>query len=67
MKRYLEKETDIDIDGLPRKFMETLVSHGLRVDLIEPGRLLCSFTVPTRLLVRFVLLYLSLFFLGFII
>ncbi|XP_062083747.1 uncharacterized protein LOC133790224 [Humulus lupulus] len=51
-KRYLEKDEKkaIDIDSLPPKIFEPLVTEGLLVDLVEPGRLLCSFTVPTRLL-----------------
>lgn len=55
-KRYLErggeKASGVVIDSLPRKFFEPLVTHGLQVDLVEPGRLVCSFTVPTRLLVN---------------
>ncbi|PKI39729.1 acyl-coenzyme A thioesterase 13 [Punica granatum] len=32
------------------RFFERFVLTGLRVDLIEPGRILCSFKVPPRLL-----------------
>ncbi|PON51507.1 Phenylacetic acid degradation-related domain containing protein [Parasponia andersonii] len=51
-KRYLEKgeEKASAIDALPSKLFEALVTQGLHVDLIETGRLVCSFTVPTRLL-----------------
>ncbi|PON35599.1 Phenylacetic acid degradation-related domain containing protein [Parasponia andersonii] len=51
-KRFLERgeERAAAIDELPPKFFEPLVTKGLRVDLIEPGRILCSFTVPNRLL-----------------
>ncbi|XP_073099010.1 putative esterase C31F10.02 [Elaeis guineensis] len=38
------------LDTLPSKFYDAFVLHGLRVDLVEPGRLLCSMTVPPRLL-----------------
>ncbi|XP_008805875.1 acyl-coenzyme A thioesterase 13-like isoform X1 [Phoenix dactylifera] len=38
------------LDALPSKFYDAFVLHGLRVDLLEPGRLLCSMTVPPRLL-----------------
>ncbi|KAF4349069.1 hypothetical protein G4B88_029038 [Cannabis sativa] len=49
-KRFLEKENKIEIDSLPPIFIEPLVSHGLKLELVEPGRLLCSFIVPNRLL-----------------
>lgn len=54
VKRYLEKgggENATTIDGLPLRFFERFAMQGLRVDLIEPGRLICSLKVPTRLLV----------------
>ncbi|KAE8126174.1 hypothetical protein FH972_020917 [Carpinus fangiana] len=54
VKKYLEKGGDKSvstIDGLPLRFFERLTMEGLRVDLIEPGRLICSFKVPTRLVV----------------
>ncbi|XP_040999014.1 acyl-coenzyme A thioesterase 13 [Juglans microcarpa x Juglans regia] len=53
VKRYLEKggeENAATIDGLPLRFFERFTMQGLRVDLIEPGRLICSLKVPTRLL-----------------
>ncbi|KAL5567429.1 hypothetical protein UlMin_030593 [Ulmus minor] len=52
VKKYLEKgeENASTIDGLPLRFFEPLVMQGLHVDLVEPGRVVCSFTVPTRLL-----------------
>ncbi|XP_022158814.1 acyl-coenzyme A thioesterase 13 isoform X1 [Momordica charantia] len=56
-KRYLEKHDDGDdrnlasaIDDLPLRFYEQFVMTGLRVDLIEPGRVVCSLKVPARLL-----------------
>ncbi|XP_059453247.1 uncharacterized protein LOC132183821 [Corylus avellana] len=51
VKKYLEKGGDksASIDGLPAKFFERFTMEGVRVDLIEPGRLICSFKVPTRL------------------
>ncbi|KAJ8447770.1 hypothetical protein Cgig2_015133 [Carnegiea gigantea] len=54
VKRYLEKEGKEDeptkIDRLPYKFFDPFIIHGLRTDLVEPGRILCSFNVPARLL-----------------
>ncbi|URE41157.1 phosphoribosylamine--glycine ligase [Musa troglodytarum] len=38
------------LDALPSKFYDAFVLRGLRVDLVEPGHLLCSMTVPPRLL-----------------
>uniref|UniRef100_A0A7C9DWA7 Acyl-CoA hydrolase n=1 Tax=Opuntia streptacantha TaxID=393608 RepID=A0A7C9DWA7_OPUST len=54
VKKYLEKEGKEDeptkIDQLPYKFFDPFIVNGLRTDLIEPGRILCSFKVPARLL-----------------
>ncbi|KAJ4715112.1 acyl-coenzyme A thioesterase 13 [Melia azedarach] len=56
VKRYLEKGGGEDdknrstIEGMPLRFFERFIMQGLRVDLIEPGRLVCSLTVPPRLL-----------------
>ncbi|KAI4343521.1 hypothetical protein L6164_010860 [Bauhinia variegata] len=51
-KRFLEKEgqTASLVDRLPSKFLEPLILNGFRVDLIEPGRVVCSLKIPTRLL-----------------
>ncbi|XP_065021878.1 uncharacterized protein LOC135586402 isoform X1 [Musa acuminata AAA Group] len=38
------------LDALPSKFYDAFILRGLRVDLVEPGHLLCSMTVPPRLL-----------------
>ncbi|KAG1331172.1 acyl-coenzyme A thioesterase 13 [Cocos nucifera] len=38
-----------DVSALPPGFFEEFVLHGLRIDLIEPGRVLCSMPVPPRL------------------
>lgn len=54
VKRYLEEGEEkkaATIDGLPLRFFERLTMQGLRIYLIEPGRIICSFKVPTRLLV----------------
>ncbi|KAB1228189.1 Acyl-coenzyme A thioesterase 13 [Morella rubra] len=43
VKRYLEgraAKNAATIDGLPLRFFERLTMQGLRVDLIEPGRLM---------------------------
>ncbi|GMY12673.1 acyl-coenzyme A thioesterase 13-like [Fagus crenata] len=56
VRKYLEKGGGEDdknasiINGLPLRFFESFTMQGLRVDLIEPGRLICSFKVPQRLL-----------------
>ncbi|GKV49540.1 hypothetical protein SLE2022_288840 [Rubroshorea leprosula] len=56
VKRYLEKgggENDknaASIDGMPLRFFERFIMQGLRTDLIEPGRVICSMKVPPRLL-----------------
>lgn len=53
VKKVLERgeENAEAVGSLPMKFFERLVMKGLRVDLIETGRIVCSFTVPSRLLV----------------
>lgn len=57
VKRSLE-EAAVEIvdtqtlDSLPAKFYDAFILQGIRVDRIDPGRLLCSFTVPPRLLVN---------------
>ena len=63
VRRYLEKgggeEEDRNastINGLPLRFFERFIMQDLRVDLIEPGRLICTFKVPQRLLVLTLLL-----------
>ncbi|EXB64078.1 hypothetical protein L484_013088 [Morus notabilis] len=52
VKKVLERgeENAEAVGSLPAKFFERLVMKGLRVDLIETGRIVCSFTVPSRLL-----------------
>ncbi|XP_021274768.1 acyl-coenzyme A thioesterase 13-like isoform X4 [Herrania umbratica] len=50
VKEYLENSANIDGDELPLRFFERLIMHGLRVDLIEIGRVICTFKVPPRLL-----------------
>ncbi|KDP24210.1 hypothetical protein JCGZ_25867 [Jatropha curcas] len=54
VKRFLEKEDDgknrSAIEEMPLRFFERFVMQGIRVDLIEPGRLVCSMKVPPRLL-----------------
>ncbi|KAK7353835.1 hypothetical protein VNO80_19287 [Phaseolus coccineus] len=52
VKRYLEKGvgTSSEIDGLPSRFLEPLIMNSLKVDLIEPGRIICSMKIPQRLL-----------------
>ena len=38
------------VDALPSGFYDAFVLCGIRVHAVEPGRLLCHFTVPARLL-----------------
>uniref|UniRef100_A0A2P2QM72 Thioesterase domain-containing protein n=1 Tax=Rhizophora mucronata TaxID=61149 RepID=A0A2P2QM72_RHIMU len=60
VRRILEKGNEGDeegkkknastIESLPPKFFESFMLEGVRPELIQPGRLLCSFKVPYRLL-----------------
>ncbi|XVF17018.1 hypothetical protein REPUB_Repub10bG0080700 [Reevesia pubescens] len=59
VKKYLEKgggggdgddKNAPTIHGMPSRFFENFIMQGLRVDLIEQGRILCSMKVPSRLL-----------------
>ncbi|KAJ4839479.1 hypothetical protein Tsubulata_030716 [Turnera subulata] len=60
VKRYLEKGNDENeegqkenaatIHGMPLRFFERFIMQGLHVDVIEPGRVVCSMKVPPRLL-----------------
>ncbi|KAH9713040.1 hypothetical protein WN943_021817 [Citrus x changshan-huyou] len=56
VKRYLEKGGGDDdknkstMEEMPTKFFERFIMQGLRVDLSEPGRVICSMKVPPRLL-----------------
>ncbi|AES72955.1 putative acyl-CoA hydrolase [Medicago truncatula] len=54
VKRYLEKkgeESAPTVDNeLPQEFLGHLVVRGLRLDLIEPGRIVFSMKIPPNLL-----------------
>ncbi|TXG60218.1 hypothetical protein EZV62_014791 [Acer yangbiense] len=56
VKKYLEKGGGEDdkngstVEGLPLRFYERFIMQGIHVDLIEPGRIICSMKVPSRLL-----------------
>ncbi|WCJ30602.1 Thioesterase superfamily protein [Euphorbia peplus] len=56
VKRNLEKGININedvksiIEAMPLGVFEQFIVHGLSVDLIEPGHLICSMEVPPRLL-----------------
>ncbi|XWS33070.1 hypothetical protein CRYUN_Cryun22dG0046900 [Craigia yunnanensis] len=50
LKGYIENSATIERDELPLRFFESLIMYGLSVDLIETGRVICSFKVPPRLL-----------------
>ncbi|CAO2827429.1 unnamed protein product [Amaranthus hypochondriacus] len=54
IKKYLEKPTKdgepTKIHELPLRFFDPFIIHGVHIDHIESGRVLCSFNVPPRLL-----------------
>ncbi|KAF7834085.1 acyl-coenzyme A thioesterase 13-like [Senna tora] len=54
VKKYFQTEKGEEIapllDDLPSRFLEPLVLYGLRIDLIERGRVVCSMKIPRRLL-----------------
>ncbi|GAB2218513.1 hypothetical protein Droror1_Dr00001738 [Drosera rotundifolia] len=54
VRKYLEKTPTADeptkIESLPERFFDPLIMQGVRPVLIEPGRVVCSFRVPPRLL-----------------
>jgi len=53
VKRYLEKRLTSTVDDeFPPKFLEPFILRGLRLDLIQPGRVVFSMNIPPRLLVR---------------
>lgn len=72
-KGCVEKHGDSDddrklasaMDDLPFRFYQFFVMTALRIDLIQPGRILCSLKVPDRLLVCFSLSFFYLFFAQF--
>ncbi|KAL6010645.1 hypothetical protein ACLOJK_001082 [Asimina triloba] len=45
-----EKSVPASVDELPSGFFDRFISHGIHVDLIEPGRIVCTLKVPPRLL-----------------
>ncbi|XP_074270360.1 uncharacterized protein LOC141594048 [Silene latifolia] len=53
IKKYIEKQGKEDeatkIDKLPYKLFDPFIAHGLQATVIEPGRILCTFKVPPRL------------------
>ncbi|GFQ02226.1 acyl-coenzyme a thioesterase 13 [Phtheirospermum japonicum] len=52
VKSLVEKDGDeyeLTVDSMPAKFIEPIVMQGLKIDHIERGRIVCSFTVPPRL------------------
>lgn len=54
VKKYLEDGSESlgVVDAMPSKLIEPLIVTSLRVDLIQPGRIVCSMKIPQRLLVR---------------
>lgn len=67
VKNYLEKrgKTASTLDALPPKFLEHLICHGLRLDLLQPGCIVFSMKIPPRLLVRIYHIILSSIFFPF--
>lgn len=55
VKKQLEQEGNSKngsiVDSMPYKFFEPFIVQGIKVDLVEPGRVICSMIVPPRLLV----------------
>ncbi|XP_031094659.1 acyl-coenzyme A thioesterase 13-like [Ipomoea triloba] len=52
IKKFLEKEGgeyEGIVDSMPLRFLEPFVSHGIKVDLAERGRIICTLKVPLRL------------------
>ncbi|XP_028770899.1 acyl-coenzyme A thioesterase 13 [Neltuma alba] len=51
-RKYIEKRSEnaSRADGLPTRFWEPLIMSGIKIDLIEPGRVLCSMKIPQRLI-----------------
>ncbi|PQM36907.1 acyl-coenzyme A thioesterase 13 [Prunus yedoensis var. nudiflora] len=52
VKKCLEKEGEMamTMDGLPDKFLASFIMQGIKVDLLEPGPIVCPFKVTPRLL-----------------
>ncbi|KAJ4914868.1 Thioesterase superfamily protein [Raphanus sativus] len=55
VKQYLEgvkndEEKESKVANLPQRFIERFVTKGIKVDLIEPGRIICSIKVQPHLL-----------------
>ncbi|CAH9058363.1 unnamed protein product [Cuscuta epithymum] len=44
-----EHESPAVVDSMPLRFIEPLISHGLKIQIVQPDRLLCSFKVPPRI------------------
>ncbi|KMZ72612.1 Thioesterase family protein [Zostera marina] len=55
LKEFIENGGDeviskANLDALPSKFYDLFILKGVKVDKLEPGRIVCSMTVPPRLL-----------------
>ncbi|KAK3028693.1 hypothetical protein RJ639_038072 [Escallonia herrerae] len=53
VKRYLEKDeagNGATVDSIPYKFFEPFIVQGITVDVVQPGRVVCTMKVPDRLL-----------------
>ncbi|XP_042030403.1 acyl-coenzyme A thioesterase 13-like [Salvia splendens] len=52
VKKFIEKTGgpyEFTVDSMPERFIEPMVMQGMKIDHIERGRIVCSFTVPPRL------------------
>uniref|UniRef100_A0A7N0V2W3 Acyl-coenzyme A thioesterase 13 n=1 Tax=Kalanchoe fedtschenkoi TaxID=63787 RepID=A0A7N0V2W3_KALFE len=51
VKRLLEGDSESQqaVDSLPLRFFDQFMLGGMKVDKLEPGRLICSMKVPARL------------------
>ena len=63
VKNSLEKQNEEDdkengnqstLESLPHRFFEPFIMQGIKLDILEPGRLICSITVPPRLVVSII-------------
>ncbi|KAL7104658.1 hypothetical protein ACP275_08G259900 [Erythranthe tilingii] len=53
VKKFVEKDGgdyEFTVDSMPARFIDPIVMQGLKIDRIERGRVVCSLTVPPRLL-----------------
>ncbi|EPS58020.1 thioesterase family protein, partial [Genlisea aurea] len=52
-KKFVEKnggDYESIVDSMPARFIDPMVTHGLKIDEVERGRVLCSYAIPPRIL-----------------